>query len=47
MRRILKPTLEVLAGVPTIVFGYFALTLITPLLLEDILGLDIPAPSTR
>lgn len=25
-----KPTLEVLAGVPTVVYGYFALTLITP-----------------
>jgi phosphate transport system permease protein len=31
-RRILKPILEVLAGVPTIVFGYFALTFFTPLL---------------
>ena len=29
---ILKPTLEVLAGIPTVVFGYFALTFITPLL---------------
>ena len=31
-RRILKPIVEVLAGVPTIVFGYFALTFFTPLL---------------
>ena len=32
VRRILKPILEVLAGVPTIVYGYFALTFVTPYL---------------
>jgi len=32
MQRILKPALEILAGVPTVVYGYFALTLITPAL---------------
>ena len=32
MRNILKPILEVLAGIPTVVYGYFALTFITPLL---------------
>lgn len=32
VRRVLKPVLEVLAGVPTIVLGYFALTFMTPLL---------------
>lgn len=31
-RAILKPTLEVLAGVPTVVYGYFALSFMTPLL---------------
>lgn len=31
-RKILKPMLEILAGVPTVVYGYFALTFITPLL---------------
>jgi phosphate transport system permease protein len=31
-RRILKPALEMLAGVPTIVYGYFALVVVTPLL---------------
>ena len=31
-RNILKPVLEVLAGVPTVVYGFFALTLVTPLL---------------
>jgi phosphate transport system permease protein len=39
MRKILKPILEVLAGVPTIVFGYFALTFFTPLLRD--LGLNV------
>lgn len=32
LRRILKPALELLAGVPTVVYGYFALTFVTPLL---------------
>lgn len=32
VRRLVKPTLEVLAGVPTVVYGYFALTFVTPLL---------------
>lgn len=31
-RAILKPVLEILAGVPTVVYGYFALTFMTPLL---------------
>ncbi len=31
-RGILKPILEVLAGIPTVVYGYFALTFMTPLL---------------
>jgi len=39
-RSILKPTLEVLAGIPTVVYGYFALTFMTPLL-RSILGRDI------
>lgn len=30
LRAVVKPTLEVLAGVPTVVFGFFALTVITP-----------------
>lgn len=38
-RSILKPILEVLAGVPTVVYGYFALTFMTPLL-RLILGRD-------
>jgi len=31
-RRTIKPVLEVLAGIPTVVYGYFALTFVTPLL---------------
>ncbi|MCL3861480.1 phosphate ABC transporter permease subunit PstC [Actinotalea sp. K2] len=33
-RKILKPILEVLEGVPTVAYGFFALTFITPLLRE-------------
>jgi len=32
VRRIVKPILEVLAGVPTIVYGYFAISIITPII---------------
>ena len=32
VRATLKPTLEILAGIPTVVYGFFALTVITPLL---------------
>jgi phosphate transport system permease protein len=32
LRRTLKPVLEILAGIPTVVYGYFALTFITPLI---------------
>jgi phosphate transport system permease protein len=40
-RKLLKPLLEVLAGVPTIVYGYFALTFFTPLLRDIGIGVDI------
>ncbi|MBC7814704.1 MAG: phosphate ABC transporter permease subunit PstC [Burkholderiales bacterium] len=39
VRAILKPILEILAGVPTVVYGYFALTFMTPLL-RAIFGSD-------
>lgn len=32
VRSIIKPTLEILAGIPTIVYGFFALSFITPLI---------------
>jgi phosphate transport system permease protein len=31
-RRAIKPVLEILAGIPTVVYGYFALTFVTPIL---------------
>ncbi|HVH28679.1 MAG TPA: phosphate ABC transporter permease subunit PstC [Vicinamibacterales bacterium] len=39
VRRVLKPILELLAGVPTVVYGYFALLFVTPLLQQFIPGL--------
>jgi phosphate transport system permease protein len=39
LRRILKPILEVLAGIPTVVYGYFALTFVTPIF-QSIFGPD-------
>jgi phosphate transport system permease protein len=39
VRRVAKPALEVLAGVPTVVYGYFALLLVTPWLRTWIPGL--------
>ena len=39
-RGVIKPVLEVLAGIPTVVYGYFALTLMTPIL-RSIFGDDI------
>ena len=36
-RRVLKPILEVLAGIPTVVYGFFALAFITPELLQRFL----------
>jgi phosphate transport system permease protein len=39
VRRTVKPVLEVLAGIPTVVYGYFALLFVTPLLQRLIPGL--------
>jgi len=39
VRRTIKPILEILAGIPTVVYGYFALLFVTPLLQEFIPGL--------
>ncbi|MGE4053828.1 MAG: phosphate ABC transporter permease subunit PstC, partial [Vicinamibacterales bacterium] len=39
LRRIVRPILEILAGVPTVVYGYFALQFVTPLLQGFVPGL--------
>jgi phosphate transport system permease protein len=39
LRRIVRPILEILAGVPTVVYGYFALQFVTPLLQSFVPGL--------
>ena len=41
VRKTIKPILELLAGVPTIVFGYFALTFFTPEILRGLLDVGI------
>lgn len=44
LRSVLKPLLELLAGIPTVVYGYFALSFITPILkqvLENSLGIKV------
>jgi phosphate transport system permease protein len=41
VRKTIKPILELLAGVPTIVFGYFALTFFTPEMLRNALGIGV------
>jgi phosphate transport system permease protein len=40
-RRAIKPVLEMLAGVPTIVFGYFALTFFTPEVLRSLFSMEV------
>lgn len=46
-RQIVKPLLEILAGIPTVVYGYFAIISVTPLLrgLADTIGISIAAES--
>ena len=41
VRKVLKPTVELLAGVPSVVYGFFALTFVTPTLLQDILDIGV------
>lgn len=41
MRRVLKPVLEVLAGIPSVVYGFFALQFIGPSLLRGVFGIEL------
>jgi len=41
MRRVLKPILEILAGIPSVVVGYFALTWISPNLVQRLLEAQV------
>ena len=41
VRRIFKPILEVLAGIPSVVYGYFALFFVAPVILKDVLGIEV------
>lgn len=45
MRRIVKPLLEILAGIPSVVYGYFALVFVTPYVLrpifQEMLGIKV------
>ncbi len=40
VREVLKPTLELLAGIPTVVLGFFALTTVTPFF-RDVVGMPL------
>ncbi|SFK59023.1 phosphate ABC transporter permease subunit PstC [Salinicoccus halodurans] len=41
IRRIVKPILEILAGIPTVVYGTFAITFVTPLIREMFPGVSL------
>lgn len=41
VRTILKPVLEILAGIPTVVYGFFALTFVTPILKTVLPGTSV------
>jgi phosphate transport system permease protein len=47
LRRVVKPVLEVLAGIPTVVYGYFAAITVAPLIrqLGDSVGLNVASES--
>ena len=47
LRRLVKPILEILAGIPTVVYGYFALLFVTPILqptVPDLAGFNALGP---
>ncbi|MDQ3110362.1 MAG: phosphate ABC transporter permease subunit PstC [Bacteroidota bacterium] len=40
IRRVMKPIIELLAGIPSVVYGFFGLVVIVPLI-KDVFGLDV------
>src|SRR3989304_1493708 len=41
VRRLVKPVLEILAGIPTVIYGYFALRFISPEIVRFFFGSDV------
>lgn len=41
LRKVFKPVLEILAGIPSVVYGFFALQFIGPVLLDGLLGIRV------
>ena len=41
VRKVFKPALEVLAGIPSVVYGYFALAFVAPELLDGLLHIEV------
>jgi phosphate transport system permease protein len=41
VRKTFKPVLELLAGIPSVVYGYFALTFVAPFVLKDLLKIEV------
>lgn len=41
VRKVLKPVLEVLAGIPSVVYGFFALSFVAPVVLNGLLHIDV------
>ncbi|MEW9856119.1 phosphate ABC transporter permease subunit PstC [Novosphingobium sp. M1R2S20] len=46
-RKVLKPVLEILAGIPTVVYGYFAALTVAPAIRDLASSLGYPNPSTE
>ena len=47
MRRWIKPILEILAGIPTVVYGYFAALTVAPMVRDFAAALGVANPSTE
>ena len=47
VRKYMKPMLEILAGIPTVVYGYFAALTVAPMVRDFALAIGMPNPSTE